>query len=275
MASRVLFGIGGQSNAVGVADGSTLSAANQFYLASCPDVLFAAKMARGPDEFVASGWDIDIAAGNLAPHAHVTNPGGAQTYLGVELALGRTLSQRIGPGRVGIATFAISDSSLAGEWGPDCAYPPGDTNLFSQWMTFLRTQETAMNAKLAGIVWIQGNNDAANLGRANAYGGRLQKLFDRIRAAFSTALVITYDRLAEVGGTNPQKKQVRAGQDAVDNRESGIYMVNSDDIPKRTDQPAHYTADGTITLGVRFADAIYPIPGRIDRFSARWRQRVL
>lgn len=187
--------------------------------------------------------------GDLSAHPNLAGAPG----FGIELTLGRTLDQAQ-PGVWSIARFAFGSTALGGEWQPFGGWPTGQPNLFTQFNTFVHDAEDQTGAKLAALIWIQGESDAPTVALGQEYGIRLAEFFgaERMELQLSGEVPFIYGRL---NVWNPQAgtPYVRAGQEAVENDDN--IMVDQDSYQLRPDL-THYTTQAVLDLGTRYGQAV-------------------
>ena len=174
------------------------------------------------------------------------------------------------------------DSAAAGgfgSWDPDFS---GSTGV-NQYDHALATIHAAMSSRdvngdgrddvlvPAGILWMQGESDAAHTASiALRYGQNLKRLMDLLRAAFRTDdLPVVIGRIADSGldddGTVWEYGEiVRALQAAFVDSDPQARLVTSTDSYSFSD-PWHYDSAGYLDLGHRFADAIADMRGHHTR----------
>jgi hypothetical protein len=220
-----VFIFAGQSNMVGLARAAELPAAAQ------EDALY-----YYPD----GGWRA------FAP-ADAAGAG-----LGPEVSAGRALAGVIGP--VGMVKYAVGGTNLALQWNPAV---PGSLyqNMVRHTagaLAALRAQ-TGMRGRVAGFFWMQGESDATDPNMAVLYAAQLTNLIERVRADFGDP------RLPFVfGKISPSPlwrygAHVRAAQESVAASVPNTALFSADDLPLL--DGAHYTTQGVVTLGERFAEA--------------------
>jgi hypothetical protein len=165
---------------------------------------------------------------------------------GAELTLGRALNGNLHD--IAIVKCGDNGTGLNEVWVPhvNVDYPIA--------RDFLIEQETALNGEYLAIVWIQGNKDAKATTEddADVYAENLTELFDQLKTDLDNPdLLFVLDEYS-FGGT--YRDTVRAEQLAFVEATPNSKLVEADDLPQRDDD--HYSADGLVTLGQRFGDAI-------------------
>ena len=234
--------IAGQSNAVGGANVGTVTLETGYgsaYAAVTLDYQLALSANDPPSWLYYNG--------SLYPR------GG--TSMGVELALGRTLGAA-----AHIDKFAVSGTSMANHWLPTATYPTVGDNLYTDFIDYVQAREAATGTLTTAVIWIQGNGDTGQLSRANAYGENLATLVTQIRTDLGRDVVFAFDQLSPFhDGTYLSVVRKEQAQFAFDWKDRGVVMVTTDDLALiDTD---HYTGDSFVTLGKRFAYALYDYVG--------------
>ena len=201
---------------------------------------------------------------------------------GVELTFARTVKSAMPGKKIAIIKYSRGGTSIDeaaaggfGCWEPDFEQGRGAAKGVNQYDHFLATVNNAMatpdidgDGKAdrlvpAGIVWMQGESDAAH-GKdiADRYEANLKRLMDLIRAAFRTDdLPVVIGRISDSGRDDKDGivwdhgKLVRAAQSAFVNDDVSAALVTSTDEYGYSD-PWHYDSAGYIDLGKRFGEAM-------------------
>jgi hypothetical protein len=206
--------------------------------------------------------------------------GGTNHYsdrFGVELTLARRLRELEPGARVAIIKYSRGGTSIDvaaagtfGCWDPDYS----DGNGVNQYDHFLATVRRALAVAdidrdgqddvliPAGIVWMQGESDAAYTEAvARRYEAHLKRLMDLIRAAFRVDdLPVVVGRISDSGREDDGKvcnygEIVRAAQTRFVRRDGAAALVTTTDSYGYSDK-WHYDTPGYIDLGRQFADAL-------------------
>ena len=205
---------------------------------------------------------------------------------GVELTFARRM-QELEPGtNIAIIKYSRGGTSIDpgaastfGCWDPD--YCAG--NGVNQYDHFLATLRHAFNVRdidgdgevdtlvPAGIVWMQGESDAAHgAGIAGRYESNLKRLMDLIRAALrEDDLPVAIGRISDSGRQETDGKvwdygdTIRNAQAAFVRSDAAAALVTTTDGYGYSDK-WHYDTAGYIDLGKRFADALAGLHGRAD-----------
>lgn len=244
----------GQSNAanmgrLGLTGSDGIQASPDFgLLAPDPDVRYVAQIGNyGVPQ-------PPVATFPLQPLQAVQNDG-VWTF-GSPLAMGRALDAAYGK-RVELMQFAYGSTWLAYDWLPTSSWPSRTNNLFAQAVAFTQQQLTASGAKLAAIVWVQGENDAEGSATAAAYQDNLATFLGALRSALgSVPLVIGRLNSAMTNGSAQVfVSEVQAAQAAIAAKMPNVILVDQDAYALRYDH-IHYTDDGYFSLGSDYAAAI-------------------
>jgi hypothetical protein len=203
---------------------------------------------------------------------------------GVELTFAQRLRELDPEARIALIKYSRGgtsiDSAAAGRFGSwDLDY--GGQSGINQYDHFLATVRNAMAVEdidgdgvrdqlvPAGIVWMQGESDAAFTPEiAHRYQDNLKELIDLIRAAFrADDLPVVIGRISESGQDEDGKvwdhgEIVRAAQAAFVAEDGAASLVTTTDQYDYSD-PWHYDSSGYIDLGRRFAEALFKM--RRDR----------
>lgn len=255
-----------------------------------------------PDELAGPVEDVPIFHGNTSPDGvpvdgkgiwSTLRPGhgvgfrsdGTQnTYsgrFGVELTFARRMKELYPDRRIALIKYSRGGTSIdeaaAGKfgcWEPDFSSGSGAGTGVNQYDHFLATLRNAFADRdidndgtedrliPAGIVWMQGESDAAYDEQIAArYEANLKRLMDLIRAALrSDDLPVVIGRISDSGNDDdgqvwPHGEVVRAAQHAFVDKDGQAAIVTSTDEYDYSDR-WHYDTAGYIDLGRKFADAL-------------------
>lgn len=246
--------IGGQSNADGRADSSTLPAA----LKSPQDDV--------PYFYHTKG---SASAGTLTTVRPGSPEQGGGTFFGPEITMADQLSS--------YAASMAPDTSIA-----FIKYATGGTNLAVQWaaggtvgtsgdgaeyLTFQNTVTAGLSAlhtafpsasiSLAGMVWMQGESDVLNATYTANYETNLTNFIGDIRLTYGNDLPFVIGRLSN-GQTSLDSTRlttVRGAQDDVSAALPDVGLVNTDGYGMKSDN-LHFNTSGQQALGAAFANQL-------------------
>ncbi len=263
-----LFVLAGQSNAVGYAsDANELPPALSTPVA---DVSFWYEI--GPIQGIGNPAQ-RVRSTALEPLLFQSDPD-FQTFgpfvdgFGPEILLGRDLLQLEGR-PIALVKFALNGSNLAVDWDPT-----RPDKLYAQMLATIDAASDAIRARgdtpvPAGFFWMQGESDALDEVRANAYEANLAALVMRVRTDLGVAdLPVVIGRLHEGIGF-PFLGKVRDAQASVGASDDEVAVLSTDDF-ELYDDDLHFSAGGQQSLGrrmatrwVRLAFEMTPVAGPI------------
>lgn len=220
-----VFLFGGQSNMDGRASPKDLP---EPYKHPQADVLFSHNKHFGP----------------LKP-----NPG-----FGPELSFGRTVADAYPDDRFLMVKYAAGGTSLYEDW----AVPDGN-----DYKRFLRRAGSALGRlkdaghtyEVVGMVWVQGESDAAEGRTTEQYESDLKGFISAIRSKYGEELPFCFNRL----GTNQTNlkgepfAQISKAQERVADADKNAHIVLVDDLGMK--DGVHFDTRGTLELGKRLAQA--------------------
>ncbi len=183
-------------------------------------------------------------------------------HFGPEIGFAHEIARRFPHTRIKLIKFAVGGTSLLA-WDPHWSAAKARlTRNASAGPLFKKLVQTAAaskfdgsGARLAGILWMQGETDAKYPGVARQYVKNLNSFIHALRLELKKP-----DALFIMGEVNPPVKLFPAAsivQRAQKNAAAHIRnlrLVNTQDLPKRNDQ-LHYNTQGQLELGKRFAKA--------------------
>jgi lysophospholipase L1-like esterase len=255
-----VFLIGGQSNAVGQAYAADVP--TQSYQSPLP----AALQSPQEDVLYYSKETKDQGLITLRPFVAIANYGEGKMF-GPEITFGRSMADFYAASgqKVALLKYAVNATDLATEW----AAPHGPRylefkNLVSAGMAELAKACPGDKLVLTGMIWMQGENDAAETAKSLAYQTNLSAFIQDIRASYGENLPFVLGRLSvnqlvEPGGFGITNKeglnQVRDAQKKVGEADAFTAWVDTDSFTTWF-HPAdkyHFDAKGQIELGNAFA----------------------
>lgn len=200
---------------------------------------------------------------------------------GVELSLGTKLQSLYPERRIALIKHALSGSNLYKQWNP--GNRSGDVR-GEEYVKFVETVKNALvDLKKQGyrpiiraMVWQQGEADArdiAGMDQSRRYGPNLKNFIEQVRKEFGCEdMLFVYGTVMPLAAPRfTGRELVKEAQAAID-EDSGselsvknALLIPADDLQMRcndykTPMPkddVHLGTYGILTLGERFADAIY------------------
>lgn len=207
---------------------------------------------------------------------------------GVELSLAKRLSDRLPDANIALIKYSRGGTSIAAEaagrfgcWEPDFTGGNGEGQGVNQYDHFLATIRYATAVDdidgdgeadrliPAGIIWMQGESDAAYTESvAMKYEQNLKRLMDLIRAALRVDdLPVVVGRISDSGQDETDKRvwdhgdMVRQAQADFVASDTAASLVTTTDNYGYSD-PWHYDSAGYVDLGQQFAEALLPLISR-------------
>lgn len=165
-----------------------------------------------------------------------------------------------------IVKAAFSGTSVAQDWNPD---DPGSGD--SCYRALLDTMQKAVAAakaeqidlRLRALVWVQGESDA-NPVHAPVYQANLARLLARLRQDLATpdlvALIGVNTRFGN--GKNPSMPRIIEAQQAVAAADPLTVYVDTAGAETLPPSHTHFTAQGTLEIGRRYAEALLSFSAR-------------
>ena len=234
--------IAGQSNADGRASSSDLP--SQFKVPNSRIRIFTKE-----------GWH-DLQPG--------LNDDSNRDWFGPEISFGPAMLKANPRRTVFLIKHARGSSDLGQMWRPPDSYGNHAGTLYREFMDIVRravgSHASIMTSNIKGMIWMQGETDAWNEdpAMASAYERNLTDLIISIRTelgipnlAFSIGRISTSWTWS--GGAHGEL--VRQAQYRVSQAIPYTMMVDTDDLSLDADE-AHYSSEGQIKLGERFADSL-------------------
>jgi len=188
---------------------------------------------------------------------------------------------------IAIVKYSRGGSSLAldasgyGTWDPDYEDEFG----MNQYDHFLKTLTNALNIRdidgdgeddtliPAGIVWMQGEADAYDSREAALrYEANLKRMMDLARAALRVDdLPVVIGEIADSGMDDDGKMMdfleiVQQGQAGFVKNDPNAALIKTSDLAFSNDK-WHYTTEGYLTMGRRFADEMHRLQRNFQRGS--------
>lgn len=136
--------------------------------------------------------------------------------------------------------------------------PSSDGDVWAKATTQVDAAEAALKSQsqplqVAAVFWMQGETDAQDPGKAEAYRQNLSNLIMRIRARWGDEKTRVYigqvdDPSASITGWD----KVRQAQAAVAASTPDVHLTDTDPLPRQPADGVHLTGAGQVGLGDRF-----------------------
>jgi hypothetical protein len=178
---------------------------------------------------------------------------------GPELSFGARLRELYPDDEIYIVKLGITSTSLGGNWNPNGS--GAVYNLFKQRVDAAigNLVGQGKTPQVAGMVWMQGEEDSTMASYASSYGTNIGNLVSTVRNTYNTygaqnmkfvAGRITY--MTQLWASRSQVDLVRDAQGSIQSHVANTSCVNTDDL--QWGYYGHYGTQGQIDLGNRFAN---------------------
>ncbi|MCH7229101.1 Ig-like domain-containing protein, partial [Haloferula sp. A504] len=228
-----VFLLGGQSNMTG----------------NGPKTSDLTEAQKAPQDDVWIYGGTDESASKLGP----LQPGFGSSY-GPEISFGRAIADGRPYEDFALIKFSKGGTHLYGDWDPTTGYA---YNRLKTTVGFgLEALTKAGHTyEVVGMLWTQGERDAAN-GRTTAeYEADLNEFIADIRARYGADVAFFISRLSILQtGREPGLHDIRAAQDNVAAADPNAYLIDTDSFDISGDN-IHFTGTGLVALGNAFGQA--------------------
>jgi hypothetical protein len=189
------------------------------------------------------------------------NYGYRNDTFGPELSFGAKLHELYPNDDIYLVKTGISGTTLGADWNPTSG---ATYNLFKSRTNAALNSLASKNPKIAGMIWMQGESDAAVPSYAANYGANLKNFVAKVRTTFNApdmkfvAGEITNMSVVALGATQADTDLVRNAQANISSQIANSSSFNTDDL--KWAYYGHYGTQGQIELGNRFANEFAPVP---------------
>ncbi len=244
-----VFLLGGQSNAVGRDYSSGLPSALQQPQTDV-DFYFSSTSNTHP-------WEDQLI--DLKPGASDVN---RTDQFGPEITFGRDMADYYASDpdtSVAIIKYAHGGTRLYDHWaapsGPDYT---AFQDTVSAGMAALQSAHPDDTVEIAGMIWMQGENDTTSNIYANSYQNNLGSFIGDVRTRYGADLPFVVGRLSTSQSTlDPTRRQtVMDAQTAVANANSRTRLVDTNPFEVKSNDPVHFSAVGLQSMGSGFASVM-------------------
>lgn len=225
-------------------------------------------------------WSLFPQWSDLSPSSPHSN--GYSQFTGPEVSFGHQLQSEFPERQIFLIKHAVSGTNLAEFWYPGDI--PSDPNQGEGYVTFIDTvqnglsslKEQGFNPEIKGMIWMQGESDACDLGFANSYQSNLLHFISRVREDVdSIEMPFTLGKIACDTFMCPYRDIVRMAQDRVAESEIVIRTIETEDLSRNHNDLWHYTGQSMRVLGIRFAQSLLEIsesasPSPAVQLTGQW-----
>ncbi len=182
-------------------------------------------------------------------------------HFGPEIGFAHEIARHYPLTKIKLIKFAVGGTSLFA-WDPKWSISKARQTrnasagpLFKKLIKTIKIQFNEKTAKLAGILWMQGEADAKYPVAAKQYANNLDRFVKALRVELNSP-----NTPFIMGSINPPinlfpaTSVVQHAQKVAASRIRNSRLINTADLTKRHDH-LHYNTDGQLELGKRFAKA--------------------
>lgn len=201
---------------------------------------------------------------------YINNPGVGSSWInlqtgygymndqfGPELSFGARLHELMPNDDIYLVKLGVSSTSLATGWNASGSGGPQYSLFKARVAAAIQNLVGAgKNPTIAGMIWMQGEEDGVSSTYAPQYAGNLTNLVTTIRSTFTNATDMKFvaGRITTAFGSTDTVSLVRSAQENVASLVGNASWVNTDDLEWA--YYGHYGTQGQIDLGIRFAEAM-------------------
>lgn len=184
---------------------------------------------------------------------------------GPELSMGTDLARVLGR-PVAVIKYTIGSASLAGNFKKNSpAAPDPATHLYSEMLGFINDslqelRDQGYSPSLKALFWLQGEGDTDTAQMAADYASNIKAFVQDLRSDLSAPNLKVF--LTEINGNTPVlaarpalTAQVNSGLSDLAAEDPHCYFIETSDIVGGFADGIHYSADQTIDIGQRWAQA--------------------
>lgn len=202
---------------------------------------------------------------------------GISKKFGPELFVGLTLAEKFPDREYLLIKTVHGGTSLYGAWNPQWTAEKAkrvergslkqNLQLFQFHLSNTQYNLAQLKKKnkqyeLIGMLWMQGENDAAKDVAANSYKGNLLKLISKYRKELQKSMPFIIGQINSTYGRYPEgPDRVRTAMAEVADTLANTNLIHTStdrrwrDYPKHSDN-VHYNTQGQTRLGIAFAEAL-------------------
>lgn len=174
---------------------------------------------------------------------------------GPEVSFGHSVAKAYPDADIRLVKYAKGGTNLYQQWSPDQKGKQYKLFMAHANAALADLDQQGIKYEIAGMLWLQGEADA-NKGKGDLYEENLTKFIKHMRSKFKTPeMPFILARIRDYyGKESGHNKMVRDAQDKVAESMKNVTCFDTDDLPMAN--KGHYSADGYITIGKRFTQAI-------------------
>lgn len=166
---------------------------------------------------------------------------------GPEISCAKVLASRLKE-PIGVIKHSVGGTTLGHQWAPS-----NPKSLFIELRAKVKAAQGSRKIEIVGMFWMQGESDAQKQVLAEPYQKNLEAFIKTARQEFASSNMVFV-----AGRVNPEPEKfpfvdvVRKAQEACN--DARYAFIDCDSLPKGPDH-LHYTTQGVVEMGNRFAEA--------------------
>lgn len=187
---------------------------------------------------------------------------GGGGWFGPEISFGYEMQAALPKDNIYLVKWSYGGTSLYSDWKPGTT--PGwcyESFKSTALAAIKNLADANLTPEIAGMLWMQGEADAAAPAFAPQYQTNLVDFIAAVRKDFNTPnMPFVLGRIIKGYGTTDDNALVRTAQVAVPTLVTKTSWVDTDDLQLSTNPALHFGTQGQIDLGTRFAGKLVQTP---------------
>lgn len=182
--------------------------------------------------------------------------------MGPEVSFGYEMHAAFPNDDIYLVKWSYGGTSLGADWKPgdDPGWCYREFRSAAQ-AAIKNLDDAQLAPAVAGMLWMQGEADAANPDLTPSYQTNLAEFIAAVRKEFNTPeMPFVLGRIIQGYGTPENNASIRTAQVTVPTLVAHTAWVNTDDLQISPEIPLHFGTQGQIDLGIRFAEKLTATP---------------
>jgi hypothetical protein len=181
-------------------------------------------------------------------------------HFGPEVSFGARLHATSPSSDIYLVKCATGGTSLAVDWNADGSGAQYNSLKAAVAAAMNQLRGEGRSPVIAGMAWMQGEQDAGNTTMASAYAANLTTFITSVRSDLGAPnMPFVLGRIITAYGSAENNALVRTAQETVLGQVGAATWINTDDLQVGS-YANHYGTQGQIDLGIRFADQMIHAP---------------
>lgn len=184
--------------------------------------------------------------------------GNTPAHFGPEVTFGYTLRNLFPTDNIYLVKYGLTSTSLAVQWNPNGTGACYNTFKTTAKAAIDNLRNAGLAPTIAGMIWMQGEEDTYTDATAAAYEANLKNLISSVRRDFETPdMEFVIGRILSTTGPGANNTLVQHAQMTVPGEVGHASWFTTDDLQN---SGGHYGTQGQIDLGIRFANQFVQTP---------------